>query len=155
VAVAEVTWRPPSWRRCAYAAGAVLAVLIAAVTIDSSFVSGAGPGLVVVAGVLAVLAGLDVWHGVPLTAGADGIGLSTGLRRIEQVPWAEIERIEATSTIRGGLRLASLEIDLGERLVLLSRHRLGSDPVDVAVELRKLAYSSGWSPGGRARGEPG
>jgi hypothetical protein len=144
-------WRPPSWRRCAYAATAVLAVLLAAVTTGSSFVSGAGPGLVVMGGVFAVLAGLDVWHGVPLTAGSDGIGLSTGLRRIEELPWREIERIEASSTARGALRLSSLEIDLGERLVLLSRHRLGSDPVDVAVELRRLAYASGWSPGSRAR----
>jgi hypothetical protein len=146
-----VVWRPPSWRRGAYAAGAVLALLVAAATTDGSFVSGAGPGLIVAAGVLAVLAGLDVWHGVPLAAGTAGIRLSRGLQRVEEVPWAEIERIEATSsTARGLVRLASLEIDLGDRLVLLSRHRLGEDPADVAVDLRTVAYSAGWSPRVRA-----
>src|ERR1700712_308071 len=127
--VPDLRWRPPTWRRCAYAAGAALAALLAAVLTDGSFVDGAGPGLVAVAGVLAVLAGLDVWHGTPLAAGAEGIRLSNGPWRVEEVPWAEVERIEATSsTARGLVRLASLEIDLGERLVVLSRHRLGPAP---------------------------
>jgi hypothetical protein len=93
----------------------------------------------VVAGVLLAMAGLDLWFGEVLCVDADGLALSRGPTGRDRLRWDEIERIEATSTTsRGVLRLSSLEIDLGTRLVVLSRHRLGADPAQVAEILRSL-----------------
>jgi hypothetical protein len=100
--------------------------------------TGSGVAFGVVAAVLAVLAGFDFWHGVPLTVDADGLRVRRGPGRVDAVPWAAIDRIEATTTSsRGLLRLASLEVDVGEQLMVVSRHRLGADPEEVADELRR------------------
>ncbi len=132
-------WRPAPLRTAGYAAGAVLAGVLATLGDQGPAALDGGLPLLVVAGVLLALVGLDLWFGEVLCADADGLVLSRGPRRGERLRWDEIERIEATSTTsRAVLRLSSLEIDLGARLVVLSRHRLGADPVAVADELRSL-----------------
>jgi hypothetical protein len=121
-----------------YAAGALLALGLALTSSAGPFALGSGNAFVVIAGVLLVLAGLDFWYGPPLVADREGLQLRSGPGRTLRIPWADVESVESTtSTSRGLLRLASLEIDLGDRLVVLSRHRLGADPDEVAVELRR------------------
>lgn len=132
----EVSWRPWPGRRWCYAVGGAVA-LILAVRSEDGGASGSGPAFAVVAVVLAVLAGLDAWYGTPLKADAAGLRLRRGPRRVTTIPWSHIDRIESTTTSRGLLRLTSLEIDDGEQLLLLSRHRLGADPEEVAAELRR------------------
>jgi len=132
------SWRPSPYRAAGYAVGAGVAVLMAALTERGPVDLEGGLPLLVVAGVLLALAGLDLWFGEVLRVDHEGLTLSHGPRRQERLPWSEIERLEATSTTsRAVLRLSSLEIDLGTRLIVLSRHRLGADPEVVADELRR------------------
>jgi hypothetical protein len=131
-----LSWQPSPRRRLLYLLGAVVLALFAVLGQDGPFGLGTGLALSVVAAVLFGSAALDVWIGVPLEADEQGLSLSRGGGRREQLPWSAIERIEATSTThRGLLLLSSLEIDLGDRLILLSRHRLGHDPEAVARRL--------------------
>jgi hypothetical protein len=135
---ASATWRPWPGRRWCYAAGAAAALVLAVRSEAGPVAVGSGLACTVVAAVLAVLAGLDLWYGTALAVDRTGLAVGTGPGRVRRIPWTDVERIEATSTSsRGLLRLASLEIDLGEQLLLLSRHRLGTDPVEVALELRR------------------
>jgi hypothetical protein len=108
---------------------------------------GGGIAFTVVAAVLAVLAVLDLWYGTPLTVDADGLRLRRGPGRVRTIAWTEIDRIESTtSTSRGLLRLSSLEVDVGDQLIVLSRHRLGADPDQVADELRRRRPGSAPPP---------
>jgi hypothetical protein len=135
--VTELSWQPRPARAALYAGAAVVAGVLAWLSDGGPLGLGSGLPLTVVAVVLGILAGLDVWFRRGLRAGASGIELSHGPGRVELLPWDEIERIDAgSSRSRGLLRLASLEVDLGERLVVLSRHRLGADPAAVAEQLR-------------------
>lgn len=135
---ASSAWSPWPGRRWCYAAAALVALALAAESEGGPVALGSGIAWTVVAAVLGVLAGLDVWYGTPLAADATGLLLRRGPGRVRHVDWASVEAIEATSTTsRGLLRLSSLEIDLTDELVVLSRHRLGADPVDVAAELRR------------------
>jgi hypothetical protein len=73
-----------------------------------------------------------------LRADDDGLAVRSGFGGTERIRWSELSGVTATTTTsRGLLRLGSLEIEVGERLVLLSRHRLGSDPAAVADDLRR------------------
>lgn len=133
-----VTWAPWAGRRWCYAAGALLALVLALRSDSGPVAAGTGLAFSVVAVILVVLAGLDLWYRAPLCADAVGLTLGIGPGRTRRIPWSSVGRVEASSTSsRGLLRLASLEIDHGEELVLLSRHRLGADPVEVARELRR------------------
>jgi len=139
-----VAWRPPPQRTVLYGSvGAVLAIL--AVTAPHTPF---GPVSALPFGVIAVLllglAALDLWFGTPLKADAQGLRISRGPGRVEQIDWSAIDRLEATSSTHRGLLLQSaLEVDVGERLVVLSRHRLGQDPTDVAQTLRSMRPSGG------------
>ncbi|HSP37444.1 MAG TPA: PH domain-containing protein [Frankiaceae bacterium] len=133
----QLSFRPPAWRPWSYAAGALVALGLAVTSAAGPVALGSGIAFIVIAGVLLVLTGLDLWYGTPLVADQEGLLLGTAPRRNERIRWSDVERIEATTTSRGLVRLASLEIDLGDRLVVLSRHRLGVDPEAVADELRR------------------
>ena len=76
----------------------------------------------------------------------DGLELVTGLRR-ERHPWVAVVRVAPLTPPGDGGRLrrraAALEIDLGERLVVVPGYRLGA-PVDDVV-----ASISDARPGGK------
>lgn len=140
-------WGPPPIRRWAYLGGAVVAALLAVGAESGIGGLGAGLALGVLAGVALVLGVLDLWFARALSLTGEGVVVHRGPRRSRHLRWSQIERIDATADARGPLRLASLEIDLGDRngedpedaegsLILLSRHRLGADPAVVAEELR-------------------
>lgn len=132
-------WRPSRARTTGYAGAAATAVVLALLTQRGPVDPDGGLPLLVVSAVLLALVGFDLWFADVLCADGDGLVLSRGPGRSERVGWDEIDRIEATSTTsRAVLRLSSLEIDLGGRLVVLSRHRLGADPAGVADELRRF-----------------
>jgi hypothetical protein len=133
----RLVWRAPPWRRWSYAAGALVALGLAITSDDRAIALGNGVAFIVVACVLLALVGTDLWFDPALVADQDGLGVRAGPGRIARIAWADIESIEASTTSRGPLRLSSLEIDLGDRLVVLSRHRLGADPEAVAVTLRR------------------
>ena len=69
-----------------------------------------------------------------LVVEGDGIVVATvgGRRRLV---WSQVERIDASTDIRRGVRSRLLEIDAGGTLVLLSQRRLGREPADVVEEI--------------------
>lgn len=131
-------WQPWPGRRWCYATGALVGLILGLRSEGGALGLGAGLAFTVATVVLAVLAASDVWYGVPLSFDPDGLVVRRGPGRRTVVPWSAVDRIEATTTTsRGLLRLASLEIDADEQLLVLSRHRLGADPGEVADELRR------------------
>jgi hypothetical protein len=134
--VGRLEWQPPRYRRLLYLGGGVALALLAALGDRGPLGLGSGLPLAIVAVLLLGLAALDVWFGCPLAADGRGLQLSHGPGRVEVLPWSAVQRVEASSaTHRGLILLSSLEIDLGDRLILLSRHRLGHDPAIVADQL--------------------
>lgn len=71
-----------------------------------------------------------------LAADPDGLTVRTVGRRLA-APWAGV-----SVRLRPGRRLGAaantLEIDVGDELVVLGRRELGADPADVAQELARL-----------------
>jgi hypothetical protein len=55
-----------------------------------------------------------------------------------RLPWESVDAVRADARVRHGLRSVTLEIDAGERLIVLSRRALGADPETVAVRVRAL-----------------
>ncbi|MDQ1674124.1 MAG: hypothetical protein QOC98_2686 [Frankiaceae bacterium] len=97
-----------------------------------------GIAFLVLAAVGLTVTALDLWFGAALRADDDGLVVRSGPLREERIRWSEVTAVEATTTTsRGLLRLGSLEIEIGDRLVLLSRYRLGSDPAGIAADLRR------------------
>jgi hypothetical protein len=131
-------WRP-AWSRTAATALVGLAALVLALRASGgAFGLDGGLALLVLAVVALTVAGLDVWFGAALRADDDGLVVRSGFGGAERIRWSELSGVTATTTTsRGLLLLGSLEIEVGERLVLLSRHRLGSDPAEVADDLRR------------------
>lgn len=83
-----------------------------------------------------VVAVRDLTLGPALSADTDGLVVVTGLRRTA-VAWACVERLRIVTDRRAPL----LEVDAGDRLVLLSRWRLGRPPAVVLEELRAVRPS--------------
>ena len=83
-----------------------------------------------------VLGVRDLRAGPVLVAGADGVTVDTGWRRM-QATWPEVERMRVVRDRRAEL----LELDLGRTVVLLSRTRLNRLPADVLTDL--LAVRAG------------
>ncbi len=97
-----------------------------------------GVAFLVLAVVALTVAALDLWFGAALRADDDGLVVRSTFGRGERIRWSELTSIDATTqTSRGLLRLGSLELEVGERLLVVSRHRLGSDPAVVADDLRR------------------
>lgn len=68
-----------------------------------------------------------------LVVDRDGLILIDGLARV-QAPWADVERLRIVTDRRTPL----LEIDLGARVVVLGRRRLGAAPYLVLEELEAM-----------------
>ena len=77
----------------------------------------------------------DLLFAPRLAASRAGLAIRTpGLRG--QFPWVEISGIRADARQRLGLRSVTLEIDVGDQLVVLSRRALGERPEVVAGQLQ-------------------
>ena len=112
----------------AYVAGAVIAVATAFLTRDA-----AGRLLFVIAAViLAAYAVTDVVFWPRVEAGRDGLTVRTPTLR-GSFGWDEVQAVRADSRQRLGLRLVTLEIDVADTLVVLSRRALGTDPERAAA----------------------
>ena len=82
------------------------------------------------AALLLLTAGRDLALGPALSADSAGLVVVTGWRRVA-LAWTSVERLRVVTDRRAPL----LEVDAGERLVLLSRWRLGRPPAAVLDEL--------------------
>jgi hypothetical protein len=127
-----VQWTPRRTETTLAALGA-LAAAVLAVTLDPAgrllFAVGA---LCLVGLVLA-----DLVLRPRLRADADGLQLRTlAVRR--RLPWSAVQRVRVDEHSRYGLVSRTLEVDIGDALVLLGRRSLGTDPRDVADALRQI-----------------
>lgn len=107
--------------------GAVLAAVAAAVADDpvQRFFS------IVVALVLVAVTAAELVFRPRLVVTADGLRVNGPFDRAV-LPWASIVTVQASTSQRYGLRSHVLEIDAGERLVVLDRRDLAADPWAVA-----------------------
>ena len=85
------------------------------------------------AALLLLVAARDLALGPALSADAEGLVVVTGLRRTA-LAWTCVEQLRVVTDRRAPL----LEVDAGDRLVLLSRWRLGRPPAAVIDELRAV-----------------
>jgi hypothetical protein len=67
-----------------------------------------------------------------LRADSDGVTVRSPMQRA-QLRWDQIEAVRADVHTRHGLRSVALEVDAGERLIVLSRRAVGGDPERVAA----------------------
>ncbi len=129
--VTSMTWAP-RWGECALATVLGLSLLGVAVGLDA-----AGRLLVGAAGVFLLgLALSDAAVRPRLAADADGLSVRTLGRRLG-APWAGIG-IRLRAGRRLGTSVHTLEIDVGDALVVLGRRELGANPVEVAEQLSRL-----------------
>jgi len=137
----RLTYAVPPWLTAAFGA-ATVALLAAATRVEL-------PGRLLVV-VVAFAAGVETLRALVLrptvVAGERGLDVAVGLRRV-RVGWDEIERIGTLQPPSGGggprRRANALEIDLGERLLVVSGYRLGAAAATAAEELSRLRNSSG------------
>ena len=115
--------------------GSVLLLLTAAGLLAGAGVADpAGRLLLVTAALwLAVLAGRDLLLAPVLDADTACLRVVDGWRRIE-VAWPRVENVRLVTDRRAPL----VELDLGDRLVVLSRRRLGQSPQVIVDELTAL-----------------
>ena len=122
-------------------AGSVLLLLTAVGLLAGATVADSAGRLLLVAAALglAVLAGRDLLLTPVLDADTEGLRVVDGWRRIE-VAWSRVEDVRLVTDRRAPL----VELDLGDRLVVLSRRRLARSPRDIVDELTVL-----WAVGRR------
>ena len=113
---------------------AALALLVVAATSDDrgGRLLGGAAGLLLLA-----VAVHDLVLRPVLVVEPDGIEVAAigGRRRLG---WSQVERVDASTDIRRGVRSRLLEIDAGGTLVLLSQRRLGREPAEVVAEIADL-----------------
>ena len=118
----------------ALGAGLTLALLGVGVLAAGLTLDPAGRLLAVPAGVAVLALGLRDCIARPvLCADVDGLTVRL-LLGAERLTWAEVVRVRAVRERRADL----LEVDTGDRVLLLSRRRLGRRPAEVADELNRL-----------------
>ncbi|HVF04423.1 MAG TPA: PH domain-containing protein [Frankiaceae bacterium] len=135
----RVEYAVPGWALGGLAAVTFVALVVAA--------SAAPPGRFLSL-VVAAAAGGEALRGAllrpTLAADAGGVEVVTGLRR-ERFPWAAVTNVAPMSPPSGGGRLrrraAALEVDLGERLLVVPGYRLGTSVDEVAAEVGRLRGS--------------
>lgn len=88
-----------------------------------------------VAGVYALR---DILVPYRLTADREGVTVIAGYAGTRRLAWHEIERLRLDERRRLGTRSASLEIDTGDQLYLLSPYDLGTDPANAVEALDRL-----------------
>jgi hypothetical protein len=97
------------------------------------------------AGVLVVVAGIDLVFAPRLTATVTGIAVFTPTQRI-RLRWSEIDEFKVDEHSHRGLASRTLEIESDGRLIVLSKRSLGRDPRDVYAELLELSELRGDQP---------
>jgi apolipoprotein N-acyltransferase len=126
-------YRPAGWM-----AGALLAVAVIAAV--EAYLTDAATGrllLVVAAVVLAAIAAVDLIFSPRLTATPAGIAVFTPTVRT-RLRWDEVDVLRVDEHTHRGIAARTLEIESGERLIVLSKRSLGRDPRDVLTELDGL-----------------
>jgi Bacterial PH domain len=111
-----------------------LSGVLAVIAIAAAVLAADPAGQLLLAGAAFVLLAYTVTDLVfwpRLMVSADGLLVRTPAQR-GLIPWSEVEAVRADTRQRAGLRSVTLEIDAGERLVVLSRRALGANPTDVA-----------------------
>jgi hypothetical protein len=97
-------------------------------------------------GVAALVAGVyalrDILVPYRLSADRDGVSVISGYAGTRRLAWPEIEQVRLDERRRLGTRSASLEIDTGDHLYLLSSYDLGTDPADAVEALNSLRPST-------------
>jgi hypothetical protein len=97
-------------------------------------------------GVAALVAGgyalRDILVPYRLSADRDGVSVISGYAGTRRLAWSEIEGVRLDERRRLGTRSASLEIDTGDHLYLLSPYDLGADPADAVEALNALRPST-------------
>lgn len=113
----------------------VLLLLVAfGLLVGAAVADPAGRLLLVAAALwLAVLAGRDLLVTPVVDADTERLRVVDGWRRIE-VAWPRVEDVRLVTDRRAPL----VELDLGDRLVVLSRRRLGRSPKVIVDELTAL-----------------
>lgn len=86
---------------------------------------------------LAVAASQDAVLRPTLTADRTGIVVRRG-RRLHRIEWVRVGRLAGSSTGRRLTLIRTLEIDVGDELVVLPARRLGADPTEVAQALEQM-----------------
>ncbi|SOD71170.1 PH (Pleckstrin Homology) domain-containing protein [Jatrophihabitans sp. GAS493] len=129
-------------RRLAWGAAvfAVLAVVAALTMTD--------PAGRLVAGLLAVVLGAYAFVGLKyspcLVATSEGLRIHT-LSVTTTLRWEEISSVRVDNATHLGIANRALELDFDERLVVLGRHALGTDPQEVCGVLRSFGAAPGKS----------
>lgn len=121
-------WRPaPLWVAVQLLTGALLLAI-------TPLVASPGAVLLVPTGLAALAFGArDLVLGPALAADATGITVVEGVRRTS-APWSEVARLRVVTDRRAHL----LELDLSDRLVVLSQRRLDAPPDEVLAALEQL-----------------
>lgn len=95
----------------------------------------------VLGGLAAVLLGCvaarDALLRPTLEADAEGMWIRTGVRR-RRVRWADLTAVRTDRVTRRLVTSRSLELDLGDDLVILPGRRLGGSPAEVADAIGEL-----------------
>lgn len=121
----------PAETALAAVAGAALCALGVLASGSQSFL-----GIVAGAGLL-VLTVADLLLRPRLAADTDGVAVRT-INGPVRLPWSEVTAVRVDERTRLGLRSRTLEIDVGETILLLGRRSLGTDPRDVLARLTAL-----------------
>ncbi len=117
-----------------------IVALVAAAAAVEAYLAGVATGRLLLscaAGVLIVLAGIDLVFTPRLTATITGIAIFTPTQRV-RLRWSEIEELKVDEHSHRGLASRALEIESDGRLIVLSKRSLGRDPRDVLAELTEL-----------------
>ena len=97
------------------------------------------PGRLLLSALAVILLSEGLWLlvGRPvLAAGPDGVRARQGLRLVT-VPWSAVGSVEARQA-RRVITGETLELDLGERLVVIPAYRLGAPPAVVAAAVESI-----------------
>lgn len=129
----EARFGPDRRLTAALGLGCVIAATAAALTSDKAGRLLFGCAAVV----LACYVVADLVFSPRLVVNADGLIIRSPLVRT-RLAWTEVNRVDAVTRVRHGLRGVSLEIDAGELLVVFGRRSLGADPERVAAAVRAL-----------------
>lgn len=122
----NATFGPDRRGTLACAGGVVVALGLAAATDAAGRILFGLAAVVLLAYVVT-----DLIYSPRLVADASGLRVHSPFTSV-QLTWADVDRVQADSRLRLGLRSVTLEVDAGETLVVLSRRALGQDPELVA-----------------------